>query len=221
MTDTPRTPPGGFKSVAEQITESLTGYKRPPEATRFKTGQSGNPNGRPPKAKATNPDVAPQRVTSAYDRILADEMARPQTVTEKGKRKRMTTHALIVRQATNTALKGSPTAQGTVLREVRALEDRNVQRAHQEAESDAKWNDILDAMKARQTAAWNRWLQTGEAPTDVFPHPDDIDDMRRKPKRILRWPFYEEDLPRAVYFRLQRDKAMLFSWQDDRTSEAR
>jgi Family of unknown function (DUF5681) len=37
-------------AIDDGPTDGKVGYKNPPEATRFKRGQSGNPNGRPKKA---------------------------------------------------------------------------------------------------------------------------------------------------------------------------
>lgn len=52
------------------------GYRRPPKATRFTAGNSGNPNGRPKGSKNLST-------------LFAEELARTITLTENGKRKKM------------------------------------------------------------------------------------------------------------------------------------
>jgi hypothetical protein len=69
------------------------GYGRPPKATRFKKGQSGNPKGRPKSSKA----VAT---------ILEETFSRKISITENGKKQQISLLEAILRQLANGAVKG-------------------------------------------------------------------------------------------------------------------
>lgn len=69
------------------------GYCRPPVATRFKPGQSGNPSGE----RKPRPSLS-QRL----DRILAEKM----TVAEAGESKRMSREEVFLRQTVSRAING-------------------------------------------------------------------------------------------------------------------
>jgi len=72
------------------------GYGKPPVATRFQKGQSGNPSGRPKKIPQL---LDPGRVLEAIDN---EEI----TVTDNGKRKRMTKAEIHFRQLFARAIRG-------------------------------------------------------------------------------------------------------------------
>ena len=61
------------------------GYGKPPKATRFKQGASGNPSGR---------RKSPPTLSQILDRILAEKME----VTERGKSRRITKEEVFLRQ---------------------------------------------------------------------------------------------------------------------------
>ena len=73
--------------------DQKVGYRRPPLATRFKPGQSGNPSGKR-KARPT--------VSQRLDRILAEVVP----VTEGGKSKRMPKEEVFLRQLVTRAIGG-------------------------------------------------------------------------------------------------------------------
>ena len=74
------------------------GYGKPPEDTRFKKGQSGNPRGRPKKQPK---DVAAH---------MADLLDEKQTVRMNGKAVTMTGNELIARRLMEKAMKGDAKA---------------------------------------------------------------------------------------------------------------
>ena len=74
------------------------GYGKPPKASQFKKGQSGNPRGRPRKQPK---DVAAH---------MAELLAENRTVRVDGKPVRMSGEELIARRLMEKALKGDPKA---------------------------------------------------------------------------------------------------------------
>lgn len=73
--------------------DNKVGYRRPPVATRFKKGESGNPSGKR-NARPT--------LSQRFDRILAEIVP----VTEGGKSKRMTKEEVFLRQLVTRAIAG-------------------------------------------------------------------------------------------------------------------
>jgi Family of unknown function (DUF5681) len=84
----------------ESQDEYEVGYKKPPVATRFKKGGSGNPSG---KRKEVAEDLDPGKILQAIDN---EEII----VTIDGKRKRMRKGEIHFRQLFTKAIKGDLTA---------------------------------------------------------------------------------------------------------------
>jgi hypothetical protein len=70
-----------------------TGYRRPPKHTRWKTGQSGNPRGRP-------------RGSRNLPTIIQDELNAKIVVTENGRQRSIRKREAIVKQLVNRGAKG-------------------------------------------------------------------------------------------------------------------
>jgi len=108
MSDTPKTPIIRQRQRLSQPAEQASpdyevGYKKPPKASRFKPGQSGNPRGRPPKS--------PNLRT-----IVLEAMSEKVAVrTARGTRKMLIARALIMREI-QAALKGDLRASNNVLK---------------------------------------------------------------------------------------------------------
>jgi hypothetical protein len=78
------------------------GYRKPPKATQFKKGQSGNPRGRPKGTKNLKAD-------------LIEELGEHITLSEGGKPKRLSKQRALVKSLTAKAIKGDARAISTVL----------------------------------------------------------------------------------------------------------
>ena len=87
------------------------GYRHPPSHTRFKKGQSGNPEGRPKKVK---------RPLSFVDEFLAIFL-KPVTINENGKRTKITKMQAALTQLANKAILGDLKALGMFLKIVQAF----------------------------------------------------------------------------------------------------
>ena len=87
------------------------GYGRPPEDSRFRAGQSGNPKGRPKGARNR---------TAILDHALNERVV----VTDHGKRKSITKQEAIFKQLVNKAASGDYRAAQLVLNQMRELEAR-------------------------------------------------------------------------------------------------
>ena len=105
-------PDGGEAAVEERI-----GYGRPPRATRFRPGQSGNPRGR---AKGS------RNLTTIINAALNE----PVIVTENGRRRRITKLEAAIKQLVNRAAAGEAraTRQAIELAEANESSSRRARR---------------------------------------------------------------------------------------------
>lgn len=78
------------------------GYGKPPQHSRFRPGQSGNPKGRPKGARG----IAAE---------LAAELKQPVEVTENGRRRKLPKQTVMLKTLVNKAVKGEAKALQTVL----------------------------------------------------------------------------------------------------------
>jgi hypothetical protein len=79
------------------------GPGRPPEHSRFKKGVSGNPRGRPPRSRDLK-------------KLVDDELDQILTLTENGKRVRLTKRELIAKKLVNDAARGDQKALQTIVK---------------------------------------------------------------------------------------------------------
>lgn len=86
--------------------EFPVGYKKPPQQTRFKPGQSGNPGGRPKKKANTLAETLERELNTQF------------TIHEGGKSRKVTKLQAIVKQQTNKAINGDSKAAALVMKAV-------------------------------------------------------------------------------------------------------
>lgn len=89
-----------------------TGYRRPPVASRFRKGQSGNPAGRP-KGSRNRPRPAPSEQLQA---VILEEAYRFIKIDEDGEEVRMPIARAVVRSLIAAATNGDPRAQAAFLK---------------------------------------------------------------------------------------------------------
>ena len=99
------------------------GYGKPPQDTRFKPGQSGNPKGRPKGAK---------NLATIVDNAINEKVF----VIENGRRRKRSKMEVAITQLTNKAATGDQKALTLLLPLVQIIEGR--------AEADAATTPILD-----------------------------------------------------------------------------
>lgn len=93
------------------------GYGKPPEATRFRPGQSGNPRGRPKNARGVG-------------RVLAAALAQEVTVTEGGRSMRISKREALILSLITKAIRGDMRAAAQTLKLMEAYEE-NPKRAEE------------------------------------------------------------------------------------------
>ena len=111
--------------------DESVGYGKPPKATRFQKGRSGNPSGRP------------KRTRTQLD-LLRRELAQRVTLTEGGRKRRLTKGELVAKQLVTRAMKGEVAALRMMLR-VNELMDAEMTR---ETEAEISEKDRLAADQA-------------------------------------------------------------------------
>ncbi len=103
-------------SLADEVAASDdVGYRRPPTATRFQKGQSGNPRGRPRNRRREIP----------YDTVLGQMV----TIREDGRERRVTAAEAFLLQLTRKGLQGDSSAARASLQAIEAA--RTKAPAHQ------------------------------------------------------------------------------------------
>ena len=95
--------------VGEGTAEYAIGYGKPPIASRFKKGQSGNPKGRPKSAK--------NRAT-ILKKILEERVV----VTDNGRRKRITKQEAVYKQLVNKAASGDARSAQLLFGQIHEIE---------------------------------------------------------------------------------------------------
>jgi hypothetical protein len=104
------------QSNPEKLKTTRVGYCNPPEHRRFKTGQSGNPRGRPKGAL---------NMATVLERTLREKVV----INENGTRKTITKLQAALKQLTNKAASGELKALQLLATLVRSAEERALQAA--------------------------------------------------------------------------------------------
>lgn len=131
------------------------GYGRPPRATRFRPGKSGNPKGRPRAAKN-------------FATALEQELRALLTITENGKRKRVPVRQIIIKRLVRNAAEGE-------LRAILLLVQQEARFEQPEAMPDRLTNEedhaVIEGIRERMRP------QAPPPPADNPPMPTGDDDV--------------------------------------------
>jgi hypothetical protein len=169
------------------------GYRRPPTQHRFKKGASGNPRGRPRKAR---PKPSGGSISVA-DLVIA-EAYRPITIRENDEPVTLPMIQAVMRSLGVAAVKGNHRAQLALTGLVQAAEQRQLDdhRAIFESVLEYKiyWKDVFE-----------RCDSIGKPRPEPVPHPDDIVVNGRTGEVIFNGPF--DDAEKAQWENLALRKA--------------
>jgi hypothetical protein len=148
----------------EEKPVSEVGYRKPPKEHQFKKGQSGNPKGRPRKAKKA---LLPPGLTPLTSDIILAEARRIVPVRDGAKVQDLDTLQAMVRSLNVTGLKGNRRALVDGIKLARLAEEA--------AEKD--WAALADSViQYKQT--WKEeiiYCRENHLPEpDPVPHPDDV-----------------------------------------------
>lgn len=178
MSDDDQNHPDGDDQEKSAWSDSDVGYGRPPKATQFKPGQSGNPKGRPPGAKT-------RRFGSGgfllHDALTA-EIVRQVPVRDLGKSATMSQLQAIVRRLAILAMQGDVKAAELFLRYTTQVQ-RHEQRLNE------RLMDAMATYKVTAAAEVKRREARGIMDmSDILPHPDHVEVDMTTGEVVIRGP---------------------------------
>lgn len=188
--------------MADHPDSGLIGYRRPPLASRFQKCQSGNPKGRPAKAKTTTKTKATRAETATgrptkLSRALADYFAQPMTVREDGETREIPRALAYVRLLEQQAAKGSVLAARTVFDMTLHFGE---EAERDRTETEAFRRQYTEDYPARAAQA----IRDGVPLPDTMPHPEDVI-IRSDGTVRIDGPYDEKSLANVLLIRTWRD----------------
>ena len=140
------------------------GYGRPPAATRFVKGQSGNPAGRPRGSKNKPAQLDP------YDlrQIILAEANRPIEINERGEFVTISMAEAVMRKIAIDAIKGRPRAQELFIKTIDKAQFESIQLYERQLQTYCEYKTYWERELDRRARLGITHL------LDPLPHPDDI-----------------------------------------------
>lgn len=175
------------------------GYGKPPVASRFKPGQSGNPHGRPKGAKSRKSKAAILELERLKS-VVIEEAYRPISVRDGDHLVDMPLIQAMIRSAGLNAVKGHHRSQQMLADLVRWVEGEDKELA------DEYLREVID-YKRRWDEELRHRKRTGDPGPEPLPHPDDIVIDMRSGEVAIRGPVSNEE--REQWERLHQHKVAL------------
>ena len=146
-----------------QPTSYKVGYRKPPRASRFKPGQSGNPKGRPKGAR----NKLPTRNEERLKKLIIEEAYRPIKVTEGKRQITISMVQAILRSLAMKAARGDHRAQQKFTEMLSETERAN------KAQKDEYLKEVMKYI-FRWEEEVERRKKLGITGPEPVPHPDDF-----------------------------------------------
>lgn len=161
------------------------GYARPPKASRFKPGVSGNPGGRPKGAKNKRPALHEERLKA----IVLDEAYRTINVRDGARNVTVPIAQAVIRALAVNAAKGDHRAQRLFAELLGGVEAANYRHY-------TEWVETAIGYKVDWDRELDRRRRLGIAAPDPVPHPDDIEIDMNTGEVIIKGPMTQEEKDR-------------------------
>ena len=174
----PLKPPGPPPSSAS----FEVGYAKPPAATRFRQGKSGNPRGRPKGARNRLPALNEERLKS----IVLAEAYRGIKMRDGERNVTASMAEAVMRSVAVNAVKGHQRSQKLFMQLLEATE-----RANKELHDE--WLETILTYKAEWELEIHRCKTLGLEPPNPIPHPDHITLDMKTGTIVINGPFTPEE----------------------------
>lgn len=179
-------------------TSHEVGYAKPPLATRFQKGQSGNPRGRPKGAKSSQPRLNEERLKN----VILTEAYRPIKVREGERNVTLSMAAAVVRSISVSAAKGQPRAQRLFTELLSNTEAANKRQADEllrtAIEYKVDWESEIERCK-----------RLGLPAPEPLPHPKDIEINMSTGEVLIKGPITPEDKARQDQLRERKQECLI------------
>jgi hypothetical protein len=139
-----------IKTPGSKPNDYEVGYRRPPRASQFQPGTSGNPRGR-------------RKGSRSVGAVLQSILSQKLTVAERGRTRRVTRLEIMLLQLANDAARGDPRAMKLLLE----LNDRYGQPTDGDVQSEELSADDLEILAAYSAQALDSRADRGEGPKEV------------------------------------------------------